>query len=326
MQPTHTFADNGTLQRHAHGDRGRADRQHTVLGGGRQRGAVGRRRCERQRARSGSVVTFVGTATDPSSVDQATLEYSWDFGDGSPTATAAAGTTTHVVPDAGHLRRHADGVRQGRWLQRRRSVASRSPRSSSVSPRCSSYFGDFIGRTGSNSDMRAILVDRNAATRWRGARSPSPSVARRCPRPPTPEASRDDVEGHGRARAVRGERHVASGEHGRPAVRGFVDDAPVPGAAAVEASRREIRDGLPPLAPARRRHACEDRGDDRLRRCAVVRLRARATRRVGRAARPRVRRHVDQPQGVRRHAAAREPGARGDRAARQRARSPRPRC
>jgi hypothetical protein len=109
---------------------------------------------------SGSAVSFVGSATDPSGVDQATLEYSWDFGDGSPTSTEVAGTTTHIytVPgtyDATLTVCDKDG---GCNVDGRRvTVAAQQNRQ----PTLLVSFGDLIGRTGSNSDMRAILVDRN---------------------------------------------------------------------------------------------------------------------------------------------------------------------
>ncbi len=109
---------------------------------------------------SGSAVSFAGTATDPSSVDQATLEYTWAFGDGSPTAAAAAGTATHVytVPgiyDATLTVCDKDG---GCTVDGRRiTVAAQQQRQ----PTLLVYFGDLIGRTNSTSDMRAILVDRN---------------------------------------------------------------------------------------------------------------------------------------------------------------------
>ena len=61
--------------------------------------------------------------------------------------------------------------------------------------------------------------------------------------------------------------------------------------------RRRVRD-RPDHPRRRRQHGVPV--DDGVLAGAVVRLRARAARRVGRAARARVRRHVDQPQGVRR--------------------------
>ena len=158
-QPTHTFADNGTY----HGTL-------TVTEGARtdstpfsvtvDNAAPAVDAGGNVSSAPGSVVTFVGTATDPSSVDQATLGYTWNFGDGSPTASAAAGSATHVYPNPGTYDATLTvcdkdgGCNVG---TRRITVASQQRQ-----PSLLVYFGDFIGRTGSNSDMRAILVDRNA--------------------------------------------------------------------------------------------------------------------------------------------------------------------
>lgn len=48
----------------------------------------------------GRLVTFGGTATDPGAGDQSTLEYSWDFGDGSPSASGGSGVFhAYAQPD-----------------------------------------------------------------------------------------------------------------------------------------------------------------------------------------------------------------------------------
>jgi len=109
---------------------------------------------------SGSAVSFAGNATDPSGVDQATLEYTWDFGDGAPTATAAVGDATHIYTVPGNYTATLTvcdkdgGCNVG---SRQITVAAQQQRQ----PTLLVYFGDLIGRTGSTSDMRAILVDRN---------------------------------------------------------------------------------------------------------------------------------------------------------------------
>jgi hypothetical protein len=41
----------------------------------------------------GRLVTFNGAGTDPGSADQSTLTYTWDFGDGTPSASGGASTT-----------------------------------------------------------------------------------------------------------------------------------------------------------------------------------------------------------------------------------------
>ena len=117
--------------------------------GGNVTSAVRQRRCRSS-----------GTATDPSSVDQATLEYTWDFGDGSPighrgrgprrTSTPSPAPTTPRLTvcdkDGGC---NVDG--------RRITVAAQQQRQ----PTLLVYFGDLDRPHESTSDMRAILVDRN---------------------------------------------------------------------------------------------------------------------------------------------------------------------
>jgi PKD repeat protein len=159
VQPSHTFADNGsytgtlTVTEGARTDT--ASFSVTVANAAPAVDAGAN-----VTSPSGSAVSFVGTATDPSGVDQATLEYSWDFGDGSPLATAAAGTATHIytvpgVYDATLTVCDKDGGCNAGT--RRVTVAAQQQRQ----PTLLVYFGDLIGRTGASSDMRAILVDRN---------------------------------------------------------------------------------------------------------------------------------------------------------------------
>ena len=49
-------------------------------------------------ARWGHAVAFAGDATDPGTVDAASLEYEWNFGDGSPTAATAAANHAYATP------------------------------------------------------------------------------------------------------------------------------------------------------------------------------------------------------------------------------------
>ncbi len=159
VQPNHTFADDGTYTGTL-----------TVTEGARTDSATFTATVDNEgpsvdaganvSSPSGSAVSFAGTATDPSSVDQATLEYTWDFGDGSPMATAAAGTATHIytvpgVYDATLTVCDKDGgCNVG---TRQVTVAAQQNRQ----PTLLVYFGDLIGRKGASSDMRAILVDRH---------------------------------------------------------------------------------------------------------------------------------------------------------------------
>ncbi|GAA5204392.1 PKD domain-containing protein [Microbacterium jejuense] len=49
----------------------------------------------------GRNVAFNGSAVDPGSVDQATLAYTWDFGDGTPSATSGGASATHAYAEPG---------------------------------------------------------------------------------------------------------------------------------------------------------------------------------------------------------------------------------
>jgi PKD domain len=159
VQPSHTFADNGTYAGTVTATVGsRRDiatftvtvenEVPSVDAGGNVTGAAG------------SPVSFIGTATDPSNVDQGTLEYTWDFGDGSPWATAAVGTATHIytVPGTYDVTLMVCDKDGGCNIDGKRvTVAAQEQRQ----PTLVGYFGDLVGRTGSTSDMRAILVDRS---------------------------------------------------------------------------------------------------------------------------------------------------------------------
>jgi PKD repeat protein len=104
--------------------------------------------------RVGTAVSFLGVATDPSPVDQQSLAYSWDFGDGSPAASTA--TPTHTY-DAGGVYDATLTVcdKDGGCASdvRRVSVTAQQPT-------VLLYLGDLVGRTGARSDVRAIVVDR----------------------------------------------------------------------------------------------------------------------------------------------------------------------
>ena len=49
----------------------------------------------------GRDVAFAGSAVDPSPVDQGTLAYTWDFGDGTPRMTSGGATATHAYATPG---------------------------------------------------------------------------------------------------------------------------------------------------------------------------------------------------------------------------------
>jgi PKD repeat protein len=106
---------------------------------------------------AGAAVAFAGTATDPSSVDQASLTYTWEFGDGSPDGTATGPNVSHTftqsgVYDATLTVCDKDG---GCTTDTRRITVANTAQSTILIT-----YGDIIGRKGSSSDFRAILVDR----------------------------------------------------------------------------------------------------------------------------------------------------------------------
>ncbi len=178
MQPTHTFADNGTYGGTLTVTEGAPPASTTfsvnvdnaapsvdaggdVTGAPRQRGHL-RRDC----------------ATDPSSIDQASLGYSWNFGDGSPTTSGRWGAT-HIYTAPGNYDAtltvcDKDG---GCSVDGRRITVASQQRQPSLLV----YFGDFIGRTGSEQRPAGDPGRSGRAPDGGGARSPSPSVARRCP-------------------------------------------------------------------------------------------------------------------------------------------------
>jgi hypothetical protein len=104
----------------------------------------------------GAPVTFAGTATDPSSVDQASLRYSWDFGDGS--AAVADAETTHAYTTGGTYTATLTACdKDGACGSDTRKVSVASAQRSFLL-----YYGDLVGRTGRTADLRALLVDRDA--------------------------------------------------------------------------------------------------------------------------------------------------------------------
>ena len=106
----------------------------------------------------GATVAFAGQATDPSVVDQSSLQYSWNFGDGSGTGPSGSGDASHVYATPG-----ANG-----FYYATLTVCDKDGDCSSDVRRVSSskrtylvYLGDFIGRVNRDSDVRALLVDQS---------------------------------------------------------------------------------------------------------------------------------------------------------------------
>jgi PKD repeat protein len=101
----------------------------------------------------GVPVAFAGAATDPSPVDQASLRYSWDFGDGSPNATGA--DASHAYTSGGTYTATLTACdKDGECGSDTRQVSVASTQRSWII-----YYGDLVGRTGRTSDLRAILLD-----------------------------------------------------------------------------------------------------------------------------------------------------------------------
>jgi hypothetical protein len=106
----------------------------------------------------GAAVSFAGTATDPSTVDQGSLTYSWNFGDGSPTGTASGPNASHTFTQSGVYDvtlTVCDKDGGCNTDTRRITVANKAQ------PTVLVTYGDIIGRTGSSTDFRAILVDKD---------------------------------------------------------------------------------------------------------------------------------------------------------------------
>ena len=101
----------------------------------------------------GRTVTFAGSATDPGSADQATLQYSWDFGDGSP--SASGGATAHHAYAAPGLYTATLTVtdKDGLSSTDTRTVTVRTRTTSA------SYTGDHSGMYDTATALSASLVD-----------------------------------------------------------------------------------------------------------------------------------------------------------------------
>jgi PKD repeat protein len=103
-----------------------------------------------------AVVSFVGTATDPSSVDQGSLQYTWAFGDGSPTAAGPNVDHAFTQPGVYDVTLTVCDKDGGCNVDTRRITVA-----SATKPSLIVYYGDLLGRTGGTTNLRAVLVDRN---------------------------------------------------------------------------------------------------------------------------------------------------------------------
>jgi hypothetical protein len=101
----------------------------------------------------GRTVTFAGSATDPGSADQSTLQYSWDFGDGSP--SASGGATAH------HAYATPNTYTATLTVTDKDGLSATDTRSVTVRTRTTSasYTGDHSGIYDTATALSASLVD-----------------------------------------------------------------------------------------------------------------------------------------------------------------------
>jgi hypothetical protein len=101
----------------------------------------------------GVPVAFNGSATDPGTEDQSTLTYSWDFGDGSPSATGGP-AVTHSYSLPGSYT--ATLTSCDRFAACSSDTTSVMIRTRTVT---AGYLGDFTGTYNTSSTMSGVLTD-----------------------------------------------------------------------------------------------------------------------------------------------------------------------
>jgi PKD repeat protein len=102
----------------------------------------------------GRTVSFSGSATDPSSLDQSSLQYTWDFGDGSATEGGADATHAYATPAVG-------GYDATLTVCDKDGDCGSDVRHVTVTKRdtTTSYTGDGSGTFGDPATLKASLVD-----------------------------------------------------------------------------------------------------------------------------------------------------------------------
>jgi PKD repeat protein len=156
-QVNHTFADNGTYTGTLTATKG-SESDATTFSVTVDNGLPSVDAGGDSSAGVNAAVSFVGTATDPSSVDQGSLTYTWEFGDGSPNGTASGQTASHsfALPGVYDVTLTVCDKDGGCTVDTRRVTVAQATKAT-----ITVYFGDLIGRSGYTTDLRAIVVDRN---------------------------------------------------------------------------------------------------------------------------------------------------------------------
>jgi hypothetical protein len=103
----------------------------------------------------GAAVSFAGSATDPSSVDQGSLTYTWQFADGTSNATGADVTHTFTQSGVYDVTLTVCDKDGGCGTGTRRVTVANT-----AQPTVLVNLSDLIGRKGSTAAFRAVLVDR----------------------------------------------------------------------------------------------------------------------------------------------------------------------
>lgn len=101
----------------------------------------------------GRLVAFNGQATDPGAGDQSTLQYSWDFGDGSPSSTGGPGVLHAYASPGDYVATLTVTDKDG--------GSDTDTRSVHVTPRdtVAAYLGDNAGTFDTSGHLSASLVD-----------------------------------------------------------------------------------------------------------------------------------------------------------------------
>lgn len=156
--PRHTFNDNGTYtgQITVKDDTGNTTTKNFALTVANQKPSVNAGPDDS--ADWGRAVQFNGQATDPGSGDQPTLQYTWDFGDGSPSATAGPGVAHAYAQPGTYTATLTVQDKDGGSASDTRQVVV-TKRDTSIG-----YLGDTAGTFDTPASLTASLVDEYGQT------------------------------------------------------------------------------------------------------------------------------------------------------------------